>query len=45
MRYIKFRGKTSDTDEWRYGSLIVTGKDSIHVVEVNAEDIVQDGHH
>ena len=45
MREYEFRGKTCHSNEWRYGSLIVTGKDSIHVVEVNAEDIVQDGHH
>lgn len=45
MREIEFRGKTCHSNEWRYGSLIATGKDSIHVVEVDAEDIVQDGHH
>ena len=45
MREIEFRGKACTSDEWRYGSLIVTGECSVHVVETNPEDIVQDGHH
>ena len=47
MRKYKFRGKTYNTDVWRYGSLITLGKDedSVHIVETNSEDMVEDGHH
>lgn len=45
MRNYKFRGKTSHSNEWRYGSLImVRDENSPHIVE-GYEDMIEDGHH
>ena len=42
MREIKFRGKDSFSNEWRYGNLLIIDE-NYHIVE--KADISEDGHH
>ena len=42
MREIKFRGKDSFSNEWRYGNLLIIDE-NYHIVE--KADISKDGHH
>ena len=42
MREIKFRGKDSFSNEWRYGNLLIIDE-KYHIVE--KADISEDGHH